>query len=209
MPRDYKSRSKSSNIRGNGPSSLVWFFTGILVGLIIAGVFYLKNQKTQAFRSHQRQERQIIPKTQITQKTQIQPPAPVANHQTLQTQFDFYHDLTHTKNNNTPVPIQTPAPITVPAPAAPPSIKTPAPASSYIVQAGIFSAFRDADQLRAQLLLLGFNVHVSPTEASSHLQRVWIGPFAQKAKAISVQHQLKQNQIASSVLKSALPPPSN
>jgi len=186
MARDYKSRSKRS-ADNSGTSAIVWLFTGILIGLIIAGVFYLKNQKTRALR---------LPSTIIqqhdTQKPSAKPPAAPANPKALQTQFDFYQVLSSKKNTTPPAPVlQQTKPIPVPA------------AVQYIVQIAALSHFKEADQLKAQLLLLGFEVHVSPLiQKGQTLQRVWIGPFAHKSGAVSIQQQLKQNQITSTVLKS-------
>lgn len=91
MPRDYAKNSRSSRQQqtSSGPSGIVWLLMGVLVGLIIAGVFYLKNQTPHpaAFAPSE--------KTNTTNNKPAAQPSTAAssNTQNLQTQFDFYNVL--------------------------------------------------------------------------------------------------------------------
>jgi cell division protein FtsN len=97
MARDYVKNQRSSRPaphrpESTGPSGMVYLLVGVLVGLIIAGVFYVKNQRPS------------LP-TSTTQSNSLTPPATTmpqqkpnsqnnaASTQNLQTQFDFYNVL--------------------------------------------------------------------------------------------------------------------
>jgi cell division protein FtsN len=99
MPRDYvKTRAKRNEVR-SGPPGFVWLLIGVLVGLIIAGVFYLKGQ-TKPKKVLLPQEKQAIQNVQTAPapgalSTTPPPAKPKQPPQTqnLQTQFDFYSVL--------------------------------------------------------------------------------------------------------------------
>ncbi len=274
MPRDYvKSRSRPSE--RSGPSGVVWLLMGVLIGLIIAGVFYVKNQKQHPKpltvpepQLQQKAAESAAPQQQLpntTAKTQAKQPAKPPSTQKLQTQFDFYNVLPSQKvigpsgdeetteiqsqnaanaaaantDQNNPPPAAT-APTTVSAPEHPkavePKIKSqpksqpahkqlppviqaePAPkpkaftpppsaasakSSDYIVQVAALSDASDADQLKAQLTLLGFNVNITSIDKNGKTyHRVWLGSFHSKSEAESAHKQLQENMISSQVLKS-------
>jgi len=241
MPRDYV-KSRSRRQERSGPSGVIWLLMGVLIGLIIAGVFYVKNQSKHP-------QPMIIPEPLSSQQKTIAPPAQekpktpakAPSTQNLQTQFDFYNVLpskqvigpsgdeetAEIQNQNAadaatnsqkaqtavvlppPVPVEQPKvtePKTIPAPK--PKTVTPPPASpakpsAYIVQAAALSDSSDADQLKAQLTLLGFNVNVTPAKKNEKtFHRVWLGPFHDESEAKSIQKQLQENMISSKVLKS-------
>lgn len=278
MPRDYV-KSRTRRQERSGPSGVIWLLMGVLIGLIIAGVFYVKNQNRHA------PQPMTVPEPQLQQKTTAvtptQQPAKTAakapSTQNLQTQFDFYNILpskkvigpsgdentTEIQNQNaasaaaaastqaqsnpqtTAAPPATPTVVsepelksepvskpeseqpkivehktkTQPSKQLPPVIQaTPAykakstvtspPASSakssaYIVQVAALSDESDADQLKAQLTLLGFNVNVTGIKKNEKtFHRVWLGPFHSKSEAESAHKQLQENMISSQVLKS-------
>lgn len=251
MPRDYKSRSRRDEPEHNGPSAIVWLSVGILIGLIISGVFYLRAQHKAAAGTNPVPEKHVIipkhtaskkPATDDIQK-QKQTPASTEN---LQTQFDFYNVLPQKtqastvkpvpkaqpaviieqKEQKAPDPIQPPpatqtkaitqdiipqkeilnikpAQASTPTPIQKPEQKTAEKPSNYIVQIAALSKTTDADQLKAQLVLLGFDVNITAIKKNGQtLQRIWLGPFSNKNDASATQQQLQQNQITSQLLKS-------
>ena len=203
MPRDYKSRSRRSRdeYESEGPSPLVWLFVGILIGLIISGIFYLRGQHSTPVTINKPLPTKHIPKKaeedKAIQPNQKQTPT---NSQNLQTQFDFYNVLPN-KSQNAPAPTVSPAPAQTSTSAATAISKS---SGSYAIQIATMSKPNDADQLKAQLLLLGFDVNVTPVKKNGQtLERVWIGPFTNKNDAVGTQKQLQQNQITSKLLKLA------
>jgi cell division protein FtsN len=204
MPRDYKSRSRRNEPESEGPSAVVWLFVGILVGLIISGVFYIKGQHNAATAAPTEKQTTLkhkVVKTPVVDEALPQKQEQPASTQNLQTQFDFYNVL---PNKTQATQTQTTQPQKTVEASAPASSSTPNSNSNsnYVVQIATLSKPNDADQLKAQLLLLGFDVNVTPVQKNGQtLQRVWLGPFTNKSDATATQKQLKQNQITSNLLK--------
>jgi cell division protein FtsN len=81
------------------------------------------------------------------------------------------------------------------APAAATAAARPRPAAapgSFLLQAGSFSAAADADRLKANLALLGFESHVQRVTIEDDVfNRVRIGPIADLDTAQRIQRQLR------------------
>ena len=88
----------------------------------------------------------------------------------------------------------------------PPSQSQPAPDSStfsssnhgrgYIIQAGAFNQFAQADKVRGRLALLGFKAYVEPGQIGNlRVHRVRIGPIADSSRAKSVRKTLDSKGI--------------
>lgn len=73
--------------------------------------------------------------------------------------------------------------------------------SHYIVQLGVFKNYNDADQLKAQLVLQGYEVVIKSFKKQNTLYRVYMGPYPNLAAAKKQQHLLEQNQIKSKIAK--------
>lgn len=284
MPKDYAKHHHRSYHRNpppkNGPSGFTLLLLGILIGLIIAGIFYLnQNKRHPAPATHD------IPAKPISAKA-VSKQSSTDN---LQTQFDFYDVLpsnkvvgprgdedtsqinkqdTSPETNNpssdadkqvssSPLPasslqtqkesIKNSAKLEMPQPASSKtenssvisqlknilhsSAKTKpteekaehsstdniksdlhntisheriSTRNTFIVQIAALGATAKADQLKAQLSLAGFEVHISPvSKGKITLQRIWMGPYQTQDEALAMQQKLQQNQIASKVLKTS------
>ncbi len=69
-------------------------------------------------------------------------------------------------------------------------------ATKYIIQAGAFKDFSEADKLRARLALLGIESRVEKAKVGKVVwNRVRMGPFKQSSHVLSVKKQLKNNNI--------------
>jgi len=102
--------------------------------------------------------------------------------------------------------IEQPAKPTEVKPAATPAVtppKQPVATESYMLQLASFKSFADADQLKAKLSLLGFNVSIQTISATNGEQwfRVRTGPYNQLSQAEQDREQLKHQQINSILLK--------
>ncbi len=72
------------------------------------------------------------------------------------------------------------------------------PKTTYHLQAGSFSAARDADERRAELLLLGLTVFITQKEVDGSLwHRVMIGPFESETYLNRAQTLLAANDVSS------------
>ena len=74
---------------------------------------------------------------------------------------------------------------------------------SYILQLASFKNFSDADQLKAKLSLLGYNVSIQTINGANgeKWHRVRSGPYAQLSQAEQHRQQLQQQHINSILLK--------
>lgn len=74
---------------------------------------------------------------------------------------------------------------------------------SYLLQAGSFQHMRDADNLRARLLLLNLNARVEPTSTGpgEKWYRVLVGPYSSQSNLANARATLLQNGIDNLVLK--------
>ena len=90
-------------------------------------------------------------------------------------------------------------------PTAPPEpvVVKPPPRPRYYLQAGAFQNADDADNLKAQLALLGIEAQIQTgsTTAKGVIHRVRIGPFTAMATVNSTRELLVQNNIDASLVK--------
>ncbi|MEH6542748.1 MAG: SPOR domain-containing protein [Porticoccaceae bacterium] len=84
-----------------------------------------------------------------------------------------------------------------------PQNQTPSEQYHYLLQAGSFRRYADADGLRAQLLLLNLDAAVETTGAKpgETWHRVLVGPFTSRSKAANARAALLQNGIDNLLLK--------
>ena len=107
--------------------------------------------------------------------------------QTASPQYDFYTVLPQnsdqpTTEKNTPPP-------------------SPPEAPHYFLQAASFTTHKEADSLRGQLILEGFNAQVEKAMAKGKpWYRVVAGPYSTKKKADEAMRTLKQNHHLNSLL---------
>lgn len=71
-----------------------------------------------------------------------------------------------------------------------------AKAASYILQAGSFREFKDADSLRAKLALMGIESKVEKAQVGNVTwNRVKMGPYTQMASVSTIRTRLRENGI--------------
>ena len=122
------------------------------------------------------------------------------------TKFDFYHILPKTnENEQTPTPDQEKQ-LTAPVEnksavrkAATQITKKPEQEKTiYFLQAASLKNTKEADKLKAQLILAGFDVSVN-TVKKNHFtwHRVVVGPYSSKAQALKIKNKLKKSHVDS------------
>ena len=124
---------------------------------------------------------------------------------TPRTSFDFYTVLPEIERiipDNVPLAPEPAAPDrTKQAPvAAPPA---PSPGSFYVLQAGSFPSFSDADQLKARLALSGLEASIQKVtiEGRGDFFRVRLGPFVNVTRLTEVDRQLSEQGVKALRLK--------
>jgi cell division protein FtsN len=126
-----------------------------------------------------------------------------------------------TPNPITDGAITPPAVATTTAPPAPTTAKsaTPEPKSAklppqnptqtnadrsenYLLQVASVKDYSEADRLKAQLSMLGFNVSIQKTTVNGQAwNRVYVGPFSSKQQALEKQQNLRENNVSSMMIK--------
>jgi cell division septation protein DedD len=178
--------------QGSGASGWAWLLTGVFIGLFVAFLIYLNDYHQPVAK----------PQTAADDK-------PAAR-------FDFYSILTEME-----VPVNLDQPgngdkdtTSNPSPnhhsentSSSSTSNTQAvadlPPGSYIIQAGAFSKFAEADRLKAQLSLLGISAQIQTVKLDNGQtwHRVRIGPFASLKDIERIQGKLNDNDIKSLVVK--------
>lgn len=178
MPKDYAKRNTRSRGRPKKkqkakPHWKLWLFTICCIALFIFILVHLSGNKKAA-------EAMVkslpVPMQKIVKvKTKIKAP------QAAQPKFDFYTILPNEKIKVMPVPKS---------------------GVQYVLQIAVVKKFAEADRLKAELALLGFDAFVTKVkERDGEVSRVLVGPYFSKKAAVIDQGRLLQNQIKSILRK--------
>ena len=146
---------------------------------------------------------EIAPPTQAQPTARVKPPTASASKPTRATtkqtdvaapQFDFYTILPEVE---VAVPENE---LVEPKPSAPGATQDPA---SYLLQAGSFRTFDQADRLKASLALLGVPAQIQAVEINQNdrWHRVRIGPFSSAREIDRVRRRLGEEKIHTIMVK--------
>lgn len=164
MPRDYKYRAQRRPAKKPLPGWL-WLFTGLLLGGFIVGLVWLNGQSTETGGEWvgAKPERPPQGRPANGQRAEVPPPP--------KPRFDFYNML---PKMEVVVPDEELDREPAPAQAA-----APTGSEIYLLQVGSFRRTEDADRLKAQLALLGFEARVVSASLTPQdtRYRVRSGPY--------------------------------
>lgn len=189
MARDYKHTGSG---RGRKPlPGWVWLLSGLTIGLFVALLVYLKDQPGVG---SARPSVSVTTPKQDTREVKVQPkgqeiPPPP------KPRFDFYTLLPELEvvipDGDYTVKEQS-----VDRPTAPPQ------PGSYILQAGSFRKFEEADRMKATLALLGVQASIQRVDVNKETwHRVRIGPYADLQQLEGVRSRLRENSIETIVVR--------
>lgn len=187
MARDYKHARRSS---GQGLSFWGGMLVGLLLGLGVAAAVYMHDRRPGAPAAA------TLGAPLTSEKAESDKPAPASAD--AETQFDFYDVL---PNFEVVVPEKEGGE----AGSAGGAIDTP---GSYVLQAGSYRNFADADRVRAQLALLGIESRIQKASVgvdNDTWHRVLIGPISNLNKLEETRRKLREAQIDVLVTKNARP----
>jgi cell division protein FtsN len=192
MARDYKHTRRSAPSRTPG---WAWMLGGLLIGLFVAFLVYLKDRPvTGPVASPARstvpaalppQEARDVRK----ERAEPVPPPP-------KPRFDFYTILPEMEVVVPEPPRAAEAPRQAAAPPAAP------PPGTYLLQAGAFRRYEEADRLKASLALIGVeaNIHTVTINLETW-HRVRIGPYTSLEQLDRVRTRLREHAIETVLLK--------
>jgi len=192
MARDYKATRRTGQSERFG--SWLSFITGLGIGLVVAVLAYYWSLETQSSR---RSKAQATPSAASEPAEDSSNPDPFEQQQAVIPKFDFYKILPE-------IEVKVPeAEITSPTP--PPTVLADAApeAATYILQAGSYQRFEDADQAKAQLALQGVQANIQRVVINGQdvWHRVHIGPFRSVGDVRVVRAKLTQLGMNAIVLK--------
>jgi cell division protein FtsN len=190
-------RSKTSRKRGasragaRGRSALSWFLTGLLLGLSLSAVVIFKDLLPGRADNTQAQATAPAPSSDSALITGEQESGPAER----SSRFDFFTVLPEME---VVVPEQELATEAGSAAAPAPDDRS----GNYILQAGSFRNPADADQLKAQLALLGAQSRIQMVTVNDVTwHRVRIGPIQGARRVDELRRMLLENDIETLVLK--------
>ncbi len=224
--RSYRTRSnKHRNTlinKSSGSSGLGMLLIGIFIGAVLSALYFgMREQPTTGLGGGLRHMMEISRTEAETEETKA--PTSTAIAQEEKTTFDYYNVLP-TIESIIPDDVQLdkleePKPVAKAeekrqtdktetkktdvekAPAT--KVETPEPGSFYVLQAGSFTNYKDADAMKAQLALNGLQSHVQKVaiEGQGEYFRVRLGPFVNVKKLSVTDKQLADQGIKAVRLK--------
>ena len=189
VPRDYKHRAQKKKARKPLPGWL-WLITGLLLGLFVTGLFWLKDQSADIGAEWVGAKPDRPPQGESAPAPARRPEVPPPP----KPRFDFYTML---PKMEVVVPDdeldQEPV-------AARGADDRPA---TYLVQVGSFRKTADADRLKAQLALLGFEAKVVSARISARdvRYRVRSGPYPGRQALDKARRRLAENGFKGIVIR--------
>ena len=203
MARDYKSRASAGRKQKRAPASAwVGFASGLLVGLFIALLVWLKLTPEASLKPH---PESTLRQPEVPQDEIEMPVAKPKQEQTAapKPRFDFYTILPEMEVV-VPDP-EPPADEAAPEGAAPvvtAGVKKADSAAYYMLQMGSFRKFGDADKLKASLALVGIEAEIQKftLDGGEVFHRVRSGPYSRN-QVNALRTRLSQNSINSLVIK--------
>lgn len=188
MPRDYKHRAQKKKAKKPLPGWL-WLLTGLLLGVFLMGLFWLKGQSSGIGGEWvgAKPDRPPQGKPAPARRAEMPPPP--------KPRFDFYTMLPKMEVvvPDDELDYEPPA-STRGADSSPPT---------YLVQVGSFRKNADADRLKAQLALLGFEARVVSARISARdtRYRVRSGPYRDKQALNKARKRLADNGFKGMVIR--------
>ncbi|MGZ5621842.1 MAG: SPOR domain-containing protein [Methylobacter sp.] len=200
MARDYKHRTQNKNTAASYRYNLGykknlglwrWMLITALIILFVVFLVYLSSDGSKQVTATQ----QVAPV--VPEAAKVEAPAeekkPEPEPGPVLPQFDFYTILPEKEVIVPDYEINT---------RAREERVGQAKAASYILQAGSFRDFKDADSLRAKLALMGIESKVEKAKVGNVVwNRVKMGPYTQMASVSTIRSRLRENGIDAVVME--------
>ena len=198
MAKDYKHRAQNKHSasyrkKSDGLSLWRWMLITALIISFVVFLVYLRGTGSKPQDSEQATPESTVPTKSETAKAEAPKPEKKPEPGPVLPQFDFYTILPQKE---------------VVVPDYEISTRTreervgQAKTASYILQAGSFKDFKDADNLRAKLALMGIESKVEKAQVGSAAwNRVKMGPYTQMTSVSTIRTRLRENGIDAIVIE--------
>jgi len=218
MPKDYAKKSATKTAKATKGKKAKpekkrprWLLpiAAIMIVAFVAGLVLLQlnhKQQGQSYGApivdHTEQYTTPLPETQAAaEQAQNQQAAAKPSQQVKKPSFEFYQELS--KDNSRPATAQSnnpPQPNKPSLPKTTEQAKQPLPktttkptiaSDNYVIQLGSFPKYEDADNLKAKLLLIGYQPNIQQSKIGKKTwYRVVLGPYNNKSFALNLSKQL-------------------
>lgn len=204
-------RSRKQATRGGSrQSSLpawVWLGLGVVLGLVVAGVFLASDWAPML-----RKKTGPQPNPEAVAAKVSEPP--IAEAKEKRKNYDFYSvlpemevvipdaEISAKARDEAKARAQAAQQAANPATATPATTAAPSTGSRYLLQAGSYPTPKAADEVKARLAMLGFNAQVQPVTINGKTwNRVRLGPYSSAGDLESAKSALADNGISAIALK--------
>ena len=176
-------RRRSTRRSSQGAPGWLWMLAGLAMGLSVAAGVYIVDRQPEA----------ASPSVRPEPRSQRDEPPPEAEATDDRFEFDFYEmlpkfEVVIPESESDARPDTNPSAVEDPG--------------SYVLQAGSFSGFADADRMKANLALLGIESRIQKvTIDTSTYHRVRIGPINDLDELNRVRRQLRDARIEVMVIR--------
>jgi cell division protein FtsN len=224
MPRDYaKQKTPRERVTETSRAGWLWLLAGVLIGLFMAGLAFLNRHEGNLKQDKQATTSPIAKVVVKKLEKPKQAASPHFDFYTMlpknQTPAADQADLDNPPSQASPatppseeIAAALPAIDEKPAVLADnplPSANKPAENATptatlkpmvapavYIIAIAAFTHYPEADQLKAQLSLLGFDANITPAKSKGlGIHRVWLGPYTARTTAEKELRRLKENRL--------------
>ena len=190
MARDYKHRAQPRRKSAKNNQSVAWWKWLLVIVLIAVFVLFLYFLRSAAPEPEAESSRKPVSTAKkVVKKTKAAKPEKPksAKKPKEEPHYEFYTLLPETEVEVPDYEIKT-------------RVREEhvgkATATRYIIQAGSFKNYADADKRRAELALMGIESHIETARIGNTVwNRVKMGPFTRSASVSTIKKRLKQNGI--------------
>ncbi len=206
MRKDFKDspkfHDKKKPYRGGpttGPPGWLWLLVGLLVGLFVAFLVYLNTRVSDDMVDVTKPG--VVTKSNPEAEKPKEAPKEELKPEEKKPKLEFFSELPKRKVEvkDDPPSAVVPAPASVPTPTP---AQTPAAKAGFVLQAGSFRHYEDADKRKANLAMLGVISRIRQVPAAvGSRYRVIIGPYTDKKEAESALAFLAKNNIEAIIQK--------
>jgi cell division protein FtsN len=182
MSKDYKNVTKSTPKTKSKAGSALSFFTGLAIGLLAAVIIYFQEHRSTITPIPQQESREII----ASESNDINDSEEQENIELLpEPQFDFYKILPNKEVNISEWETREDEH----------TDNTPQQSIMYVLQVGSFSQYEAADEIKAELAILGINADIQRVVINGQdiRHRVRIGPYKNTVKLQEARDRLFEN----------------
>ncbi len=190
-----KRTKKTAKVAANkSPPPWLWMLSGLVIGGFISFLVFLKMKVPDS-------ENIVIEKTVKVEDKPKQKESSSNKEEAKEDRFEFYSILPK-REVSVPAPIDSESAVRESSKEKLIASDEESNSYQYVLQAGSFAQFKDADRRKANLALIGVISKIHAVESNDKtFYRVRVGPYSSVTQIDEIESILKQNKISSLRIK--------